>query len=105
MGLAQAVANAENLRQTAITLEEHGMNVDAEDAWRAVLKIHPANSEAYAHLGYLEARQQRFAEALPFYRKAMALSPAMPGLRLNLGLSLFKSGAVREAILTFTPLL
>jgi cytochrome c-type biogenesis protein CcmH/NrfG len=29
----------------------------------------------------------------------------MPGLQLNLGLSLFKSGALKDAITTFTPLL
>ena len=29
----------------------------------------------------------------------------MPGLRLNLGLSLFKSGDLKEAVATFTPLL
>jgi tetratricopeptide (TPR) repeat protein len=69
------------------------------------LQIHPGNSEAYAHLGLLEARQGRYAEAVPLYRKALALAPAMPGLRLNLGLSLFKSGALKEAIQTLTPLL
>jgi hypothetical protein len=37
----------------------------------------------------LEARQQHYAEAVGFYRKAMALNPAMPGLRLNMGLALF----------------
>jgi tetratricopeptide (TPR) repeat protein len=69
------------------------------------LKSHPANAEAYAHLGLLEARQEHYAEAVPLYRKALALNPAMPGLRLDLGLSLFKSGALKEAIQTFTPLL
>ena len=29
----------------------------------------------------------------------------MPGLRLNLGLALFKGGELKEAIQTFTPLL
>jgi tetratricopeptide (TPR) repeat protein len=39
------------------------------------------------------------------YRKALALNPAMPGLRLNLGLALFKGGELKEAIQTFLPLL
>jgi tetratricopeptide (TPR) repeat protein len=105
MGLAQTAAAAENPRQTAITLEQQDRNAEAEAAWRAVLKAHPANPEAYAHLGLLEARQEHYAEAVPLYRKALALNPAMPGLRLNLGLSLFKSGAMKDAIETFTPLL
>jgi tetratricopeptide (TPR) repeat protein len=105
MGLAQSAAVAQNPRQAAIALEQQGRNAEAETAWRAVLKAHPADSEAYAHLALLEARQQHYAEAVPLYRKAMALNPSMPGLRLNFGLSLFKSGALKDAILTFTPLL
>jgi tetratricopeptide (TPR) repeat protein len=101
----QSAAAADNQRQIAFSLEQQGSNADAEAAWRAVLKLQPANSEAYAHLGLLEARQEHYAEAIPLYRKAGALNPAMPGLRLNLGLSLFKSGALKEAVETFTPLL
>jgi tetratricopeptide (TPR) repeat protein len=101
----QSAAAADNQSQIAISLEQQGNNAEAEAAWRAVLKLHPADSEAYAHLGLLEARQEHYAEAIPLYRKAWALNPAMPGLQLNLGLSLFKSGALKEAIETFTPLL
>lgn len=109
MGLAccpgQAAAAGDNQRQTAFALEQQGNNAEAQAAWHAVLQEHPADAEAYAHLGFLEARQQRYAEAVPLYRKALALDPAMPSLRLNLGLSLFKSGALKEAIETFNPLL
>ncbi len=92
-------------RKVAFAFEQQGKNVEAEAAWRAVLKRQPTSAEAYAHLGFLEARQERYAEAVSLYRKAGALDPAMPGLQLNLGLSLFKSGALKEAIATFTPLL
>jgi tetratricopeptide (TPR) repeat protein len=105
LGLGQTVATPDHLRQAAIALEQQGNNAPAETAWRDLLKVQPADAEAYAHLGFLEARQERYAEAVPLYRKALTLNPAMPGLRLNLGLSLFKSGALREAIQTFTPLL
>jgi tetratricopeptide (TPR) repeat protein len=104
-GRGQTSAAGEDQRQTAFALEQQGNNAEAEAAWRALLKVHPANAEAYAHLGFLEARQERYTEAVPLYRKALALNPAMPGLRLNLGLSLFKSGALKESIQTFTPLL
>jgi len=92
-------------QKTAYALEQQGKNVEAEAAWRAVLKQQPTNAEAYAHLGFLEARQERYAEAVPLYRKASALDPAMPGLQMNLGLSLFKSGALKESIVAFAPLL
>lgn len=104
-GSAQTAAAEDSQRQAAFALEQQGKNAEAETAWRAFLQAHPANAEAYAHLGFLEARQERYTEAVPLYRKALALNPAMPGLRLNLGLSLFKSGALKEAIQTFTPLL
>jgi tetratricopeptide (TPR) repeat protein len=90
---------------TAYALEQQGKTAEAEAAWRAFLKVHPESADAYAHLGLLEAREEHYAEAVPLYRKAMALNPAMPGLQLNLGLSQFKSGALKGAIQTFTLLL
>jgi tetratricopeptide (TPR) repeat protein len=99
------VASSTADRQTAIALEQQGDNAGAEIAWRALLKDDPASGEAYAHLGFLEARQGHYTEAVPLYRKALALDPAMPSLRLNLGLSLFKSDALKEAIETLIPLL
>jgi len=92
-------------RQIALDLEMQGKNVEAEAAWRVFLKAHPSNPEPYAHLGLLEARQEHYKEAVPLYRKALAINPAMPGLRLNLGLALFKGGELKQAILEFKPLL
>jgi tetratricopeptide (TPR) repeat protein len=92
-------------RQTAFALEQQGNNAAAETAWRVVLKDHPADSEAFAHLGFLEAKQERYKTAVIFYRKALVLNPSMPGLRMNLGLSLFKGGELKDAIRTFEILL
>lgn len=92
-------------RENAIAFEQEGDNIGAESAWRAFLMSHPANAEAYAHLGLLEARQEHYAQAVPLYRKALALDPKMPGLNLNLGLSLFKSGALKEAVRIFSAML
>jgi tetratricopeptide (TPR) repeat protein len=102
---AGQTAAAKNQRQTALTLEQQGNNSEAEAAWRLVLKAHPSNPEPYAHLGLLEARQERYKEAVPLYRKALALNPNVPGLRLNLGLALFKAGEMKQAIQEFKPLL
>jgi tetratricopeptide (TPR) repeat protein len=102
---AESSAPADNQRQTALALEQAGRMADAEAAWRALLKLQAANPEAYAHLGFLEARQERYTQAVPLYRKALALDPAMPGLRMNLGLALFKAGELKEAIQTFNRLL
>ena len=92
-------------RQAALALEQEGNNAEAEAAWRTYLKAHPASSEAYAHLGLLEARQEHYKQAVPLYRRALALDPHVPGLRLNLGLALFKGGELKESISEFKILL
>lgn len=102
----QALQTAAQKRQAAFALEQQGQYSEAEDMWRTILKTYPnGNAEAYAHLGFLEARQEHYKDAVTFYRKAAILNPSMPELQLNLGLSLFKSGELRQAIQTFTPLL
>jgi tetratricopeptide (TPR) repeat protein len=101
----QAATSVEQHRQEAIALEQQGRNSEAEAAWRNVAKAEPESAEAYAHLGFLEAREERYKEAVPLYRKALTLDAAMPGLKMNLGLAEFKSGALKEAIETFTPIL
>src|SRR5581483_1295451 len=65
-------------RDSAMALEQQGNVAGAESAWRSVLKDHPADAEAFAHLGLLEARQEHYKEAIPLYRKALALNPSMP---------------------------
>jgi tetratricopeptide (TPR) repeat protein len=103
--LSQSTSAQSNERDAAFALEQEGKFSEAETAWRSIAKVHPSNAEAYAHLGFLEARQEHYKEAIAHYRKALTLDAAMPGLRLNLGLALFKSGELKEAIQTFTPLL
>lgn len=99
--VGQTSASPDSQREAAITLEEQGKNAEAEIAWHAFLASEPSNPEAYAHLGFLEARQEHYAKAILLYRKAMALNPAMPGLQLNLGLALFKAGDLKQAIQIF----
>ena len=105
LGLAQTPKPVDAQRQTAMALEQQGKNVEAEAAWQTVLKVHPTSPEAYAHLGLLEARQEHYREAVPLYRKALALGPKVPSVQINLGLALFKSGALKECIAEFEPLL
>jgi tetratricopeptide (TPR) repeat protein len=100
----QSMTSADTQRQAAFALEQQGNVAEAESAWQVLLKSHPTDAEAYAHLGLLEAHQERYKEAVAFYRKALALNPSMPGLRLNMGLSQFKGGELKEAIQTFQPL-
>ena len=96
------------LRQEALALQQQGKIPEAETAWRAYLKDHPDNPEPYAQIGVLEAHQGRYKEAIPLYRKALAISPRdphVPAIRLNLGLALFKDGQPKDAISEFAELL
>ena len=81
----------ESQKLSALGFEQEGRVAEAEAGWRSLLSSQPNDAEAYAHLGLLEARQEHYKEAILFYRKALSLNPKMPGLRLNLGLSYFKS--------------
>lgn len=104
LSMGQSTGVQDQQRQTALALEQQGKNAEAEAAWRVYLNAHPSNPEPYAHLGLLEARQEHYSEAVPLYRKALALSPKMPGLRLNLGLALFKAGELKPALQEFKTL-
>jgi tetratricopeptide (TPR) repeat protein len=101
----QTPTAGEDRRQRAFELEQQGNNAEAEAEWRAVLKGHPTDSEAFAHLGFIEAKQEHYKEAVVSYRRALALNPALPGLRLDMGLALFKGGDFKDAIGTFGILL
>jgi len=92
-------------RQAAFSLEQQGKTVEAEAAWAALSKARPTDPEPFAHLGLLEAHQEHYAEAIASYRKAMALNPAMPRLRFNLGLAYFKAADYKEALEQFKPML
>jgi len=102
---AQNAAVQEDQPQTALALEQQGRNAEAEAAWRSWLEIHPTSAMACAHLGFLEARQEHYEEAIPLYRKALSLDSAIPGLRLNLGLAYFKTGDVKDALAEFRTVL
>ncbi len=105
IGAASSLALAQSERENAFALEQQGKIGEAEAAWRSVAAQHPTDAEPFAHLGLLEARQEHYKQAVPLYRKALALNPAMPGLRLNLGLALFKGGEFKGAIQIFDRLL
>ncbi|MFZ2022951.1 MAG: tetratricopeptide repeat protein [Terracidiphilus sp.] len=104
-GIGQVASTNDNRRSTAIALEEQGRVSQAEAAWQQIAKTDPNDAEAYAHLGLLQAREEHYKEAIPLYRRALALNPKMPGLRMNLGLAYFKGGDLHSAVTTFEQLL
>lgn len=90
------------IRMRAMALERQGLNAEAEQIWDGIAKADPHDAEALAHLGLLEARQERFEAAIDYYRRAMAINPDLPGLQMNLGLALFKVAQFPGAIEAFS---
>ena len=95
--LAQSAASPSSQRDQAFALEQEHRFPEAESVWNQIVKAHPGDAEAYAHLGYLESQQEHHAQAVADYRRAFALRPSMPGLQMNYGLALFKAGDLRES--------
>ena len=87
--------------QHALALEQQGRFPEARAAWENVVRAQPRNAQAFAHLGLLEAREERYADAIVHYRRAKLLNPNIPQLNLNLGLALFKTGSFSEAAALF----
>lgn len=105
ISFAQTRAAQDSRRQTAIAYEQQGKLTEAEQQWKELQKAYPRDPEPYAHLGLIASHQERYKEAIPLYRKALAIYPNVSGVRLDLGLALFKSGELKEAIHEFKILL
>lgn len=102
---AQSASRPESRRQAALLLEQQGKLDDAQAIWAALSKANPRNPEPFAHLGLIASHQQRYADAVPYYRKALALAPKMQAARIDLALALFKSGQTKAAIPEFQTLI
>ncbi len=101
---SSALAQAD-LRSQALALEQQGQNAEAERVWESIAEAKPNDAESYAHIGLLDARQEHYAAAIANYRAALQIAPAMPGLRLNLGLACFKASQFADAIRAFSAAL
>ena len=95
-------ADRTQIRSNAIALEQQGQNAEAEQLWDSLAKTNPRDAEALAHLGLLQARQNHYGAAIDHYRQALAIDPNLPGLRMNLGLALFKAAQFPEALTYFS---
>src|SRR5579859_7538771 len=89
---------AATARSKALDLERNNQVAEAESAWTELISADPHNAEALAHVGILEARQNRLEEAIDYYRRATAIDPDLPGLQTNLGLALFKVAQFPDAL-------
>jgi Tfp pilus assembly protein PilF len=71
--------------------------VDAERAFREVLKYDSKNAEALGGLGNALIMQGRFKEAMPYLDKAVSLDPMNGSFRNNRGVARMEQGEYKEA--------
>ena len=76
-----------------VALAEAGRDAEAETQFREAARLSPQLADAPANLGALYLRQQRFDDAVPLLRHAVALDPTRVATAKNLERAL----AAREA--------
>ncbi|HEY4139467.1 MAG TPA: tetratricopeptide repeat protein, partial [Casimicrobiaceae bacterium] len=69
----------------------------AEQAWRAVLALLPADAEAHYMLGNIEGERRNYVAAADHFRAALVHAPSHPQIGASLGLALEALGRSREA--------
>ncbi|HSK62913.1 MAG TPA: tetratricopeptide repeat protein [Pyrinomonadaceae bacterium] len=92
---------AERLREyyeTARKFEADGDWQQAEQTWRAVLKLAGNDARAWTNLGVALNRQEKTTDAIEAWKQAIAIDPKLPGPYFNLGLTLVRKGDYAEAI-------
>ena len=78
--------------------EQQGRPEAATRHWQGALDIHPHDTEALERLGSLRLRQERYADALPLYRRLVEATPFVAEAHLHLGVTLHRLGRLPEAL-------
>jgi hypothetical protein len=74
----------------------------AAEHFRAALEVKPDDPRSLYNLGNILLRQQRFADAIPFYRAALVKAPRSARIHSNLGVALANTGRLDAAEVEFT---
>ena len=82
-------------------LEEEASHAAAEAAYRRVLELDPAHSDAWLNLGALMCEGNRCNEALELYDEALRQCPEEPLLYFNRAIALEDQGRLQEAIASY----
>lgn len=78
---------------------EKGNSAAAVAEWEALVKEDPDDARIQNNMGAALARAGRFEEAIPHYKKGLALNPQYHAIHNNLGFALVTAGHVDEGII------
>lgn len=81
-----------------VALAQMGEVGAAQGLFADAVAVHPESAEANLNLALALAVQERFDEAIPFYRQALRAAPTLPGVCYNLGVALEHTGDVAGAL-------
>jgi tetratricopeptide (TPR) repeat protein len=84
-------------RQGQAALQANQLD-EAEQRFRAVIACDPKSAAAFVNLAVVEMRRKQWSDALVHLRRAERITPAMEGIRLNIGLVYYRQGNYRAAI-------
>ncbi len=82
-----------------------GRLAEAEQAYKLHLKSNPADAQALANLGAVQARREDYSAAIGSYQKALKAAPSLTPIFLNLGLAYYKSRQWATARIAFDEFL
>ncbi len=99
--LSQSVPNRQqqletHARQAQEYLSEHKLDLAASE-FRAIVALDPNNVDARGNLGVLLFFQGKYAEAIPQFRAALQLRPALWKIQALLGIAEKRTGDFKEA--------
>lgn len=89
------------LLQLGIIYAENKMYDEAEKYFQKVLEINKNNAVALNNLGNIYLLKDNFDKAIEFYTKASEADPKDPEILVNLSISQYKKGLIKDAKITF----
>jgi len=94
LGIVAAVVLAACM---VVTRKQIGWWKDSETLFQRMIEAVEGNYVAHYNIGNLYSQQDKLAEAIPHYQKALEIDPKDFQTHFNLGLSLLRQGRLAEA--------
>ncbi|MDA0336553.1 MAG: tetratricopeptide repeat protein [bacterium] len=96
--LAPAVVTLVVVVLTLVTWTRNQDYRSSEAMWRTVVDARPGNARARSSLGVALADDGRLAEAMVYYRQALAMAPEYPAAHYNMANALLRTGQPQQAV-------